>query len=81
MGLSRVYADEHWVTDVLAGMTTGSAVAAIAAEVFERTNERPNGSQTGTACPALPEGKHGPDGAAPRAGGNESGSLSDSRLA
>ena len=52
MGLSRVYADEHWATDVLAGMATGSAIAGIAAEAFERTNEWPNGRQTGIPHPA-----------------------------
>jgi len=34
MGMSRVYADEHWITDVVSGWATGAAVAAIAIEAY-----------------------------------------------
>ena len=39
MGMSRVFADEHWMTDVVSGWATGAAVAAIAAEAYHHSND------------------------------------------
>jgi membrane-associated phospholipid phosphatase len=39
IGLTRVYLDVHWATDVLGGWALGAAVAALVAGLYERTRQ------------------------------------------
>lgn len=43
IGVSRVYIDAHWTTDVLAGWTAGALIAAGGAMVYQRFQRRSEG--------------------------------------
>jgi undecaprenyl-diphosphatase len=44
IGLTRVYLDVHWATDVIGGWCLGAAVAAMTAGLYERTRLSPGAS-------------------------------------
>jgi len=54
IGLTRLYLDVHWATDVVGGWTVGLFVAAMSAAVYERlrTSEPPEAEEEGERLPA-----------------------------
>ena len=54
IGLTRLYLDVHWATDVVGGWTVGLFVAAMSAAIYERlrTSEPPEAEEDGKGVPA-----------------------------
>jgi undecaprenyl-diphosphatase len=54
VGLTRLYLDVHWTTDVVGGWTVGLFVAAMSAALYERlrSSEPPEAEEEGTKVPA-----------------------------
>lgn len=54
VGLTRLYLDVHWTTDVVGGWTVGLFVAAMSAALYERlrSSEPPEAEEQGTKVPA-----------------------------
>jgi undecaprenyl-diphosphatase len=54
VGLTRLYLDVHWTTDVVGGWTVGLFVAAMSAALYERlrSSEPPEAEEEGTEVPA-----------------------------
>jgi membrane-associated phospholipid phosphatase len=53
VGLTRLYLDVHWTTDVIGGWTVGLFVAAMSAALYERlrTSEPPEADEEGAQLP------------------------------
>jgi undecaprenyl-diphosphatase len=53
VGLTRLYLDVHWTTDVVGGWTVGLFVAAMSAALYERLRtSEPHGGEGEAAQPA-----------------------------